>query len=451
MTVSERTAGALLAEAHELTASLPLTLAALQAGSISWQHARAMVDETSTLDPPAPRRWKPTSWTPTPLTPPAAAPQENSSRPGSGTRPGPGGNATTRTASKPATPKAPRTGGSSTPRTATAWPGSAPTCPPTRQPASGTRATAAARALQGPTEPRTLTQLRADTAATWLLRAGGESASGLSTAHPTAENSTIGGVGTGGVGTGGVPSPAAQVLITVPVFSLLGLTDEPAVLDGYGPIPATMACRLIADGADSFHRVLTDPRTGAPLEIGRTSYRVPKAMRQWLRLRDGKCPFPGCSNHSLDNEADHLLAWNDGGTTGITNLGQPCRKHHRLKHTTSWTPTGAGPNEPPGWTSPTGRHYQSEQQDWEPTPWPEALEDLQLDAALEPGLESDAPEDLLPDEAWPLESLEDPCRTGMCGSQPRSEGGPASAPGSVTVRVPGLHAPRTSTRCGVSV
>ena len=137
-----------------------------------------------------------------------------------------------------------------------------------------------------------------------------------------------------------------------------------------GPIPPSMARRLVADGADSFHRVLTDPRDGAPLEIGRTSYRIPTAMRQWLRLRDGKCPFPGCNNHSLDNEADHLLAWADGGTTGITNLGQPCRKHHRLKHTTAWTPTRATKNKPPGWTSPTGRHYQSEHQNWEPPHWP---------------------------------------------------------------------------------
>ena len=138
-----------------------------------------------------------------------------------------------------------------------------------------------------------------------------------------------------------MPVPRAQVLVTVPVMSLLGLTDEPAMLDGYGPIPPSMARRLIADGADSFHRVLIDPRDGAPLEIGRTSYRIPRSLRQWLRLRDGKCPFPGCNNPSLDNEADHLLAWAGGGTTGISNLGQPCRKHHRLKHTSAWTPTGA--------------------------------------------------------------------------------------------------------------
>ena len=134
-----------------------------------------------------------------------------------------------------------------------------------------------------------------------------------------------------------------------------------------------MARDLVANGADSFHRVLVDPRDGAPLEIGRTSYRVTKAMRNWLRLRDGKCPFPGCSNPSLDNEADHLLAWHHGGTTGISNLGQPCPKHHKLRHTSGWKPTPATKNEPPGWTSPTGRHYKSEHQDWEPPHWPEHL------------------------------------------------------------------------------
>ncbi|MET3206145.1 UNVERIFIED_ORG: hypothetical protein ABIB21_002960 [Arthrobacter sp. UYEF13] len=169
---------------------------------------------------------------------------------------------------------------------------------------------------------------------------------------------------------GGVPSPRAQVLITVPVFALLGLTDEPAMLDGYGPIPPPMARQLVAEGAESFHRVLIDPRDGAPLEIGRTSYRLTKAQRQWLRLRDGKCPFPGCSNHSLDNEADHILPWSHGGTTGISNLGQPCHKHHRLRHTTAWKPTAANKNEPPGWISPTGRHYTSEHPDWEPPHWP---------------------------------------------------------------------------------
>jgi hypothetical protein len=112
-------------------------------------------------------------------------------------------------------------------------------------------------------------------------------------------------------------------------------------------------------------------------------------MRQWLRLRDGRCPFPGCNNHSLDNEADHLLAWSDGGGTGITNLGQPCPKHHRLKHATRWNPVEATRDKPPGWISPSGRYYPSEQQDWEPPDWP--------DGPDSPG--PPLPMDPLPDDA----------------------------------------------------
>ena len=53
LTVGERSAGALLSEARALTTGLPLTLAALQAGRISWQHARVLCDETSGLEPAA--------------------------------------------------------------------------------------------------------------------------------------------------------------------------------------------------------------------------------------------------------------------------------------------------------------------------------------------------------------------------------------------------------------
>lgn len=58
--------------------------------------------------------------------------------------------------------------------------------------------------------------------------------------------------------------------------ALLGLTDEPAMLDGHGPIPASMARGLVANGAESFHRVLVDPRGGAPLEIGRPATGSPR-------------------------------------------------------------------------------------------------------------------------------------------------------------------------------
>ncbi|MGN7202124.1 HNH endonuclease signature motif containing protein, partial [Arthrobacter sp. SAFR-044] len=111
-------------------------------------------------------------------------------------------------------------------------------------------------------------------------------------------------------------------------------------------------------------------RDGAPLEIGRKNYRLTEAIKRWIRMRDTKCTFPGCNNKTSDNETDHLTAWEHGGTTNASNLAQLCPKHHRLKHHSRWTPDPANRNGPPGWTSPTGRHYKPEQPGPEPTHWP---------------------------------------------------------------------------------
>lgn len=380
LTVSERTAAALLSESLSLTTALPLTLTALQAGTISWQHARIIVDETTGLDPAGAAALE------------AHFLDPDAPDPARGCRAGDLVASRFRAKARawrerhhPVSIEKRHTASAADRRVdylpdrdGMAW--LSAYLPADTAAGIWDRTTAAARALQSPDEPRTLSQLRADVTATWLLTSG---------PGGTGTTGTAGGNADGGIGTGGgarVPSPRAQVLITVPVLSLLGTSDEPATLDGYGPIPPSMARRLITDGADSFHRVLTDPRDGAPLEIGRTSYRLTKAQRQWLRLRDGRCPFPGCNNHSLDNEADHLLAWADGGTTGITNLGQPCPKHHRLKHGSAWTPTGASKDHPPGWTSPSGRHYPSEHQDWEPPHWPHHLVDTDADPGQDPEL-----------------------------------------------------------------
>ncbi|WP_087874135.1 HNH endonuclease signature motif containing protein [Arthrobacter globiformis] len=375
--VSERSAGALLCEAQILATERPLTLAALQLGRISWQHARIMCDETEGLSPEAAAAFEAHFLDPD-------AP--NAARGCFAGELAPGRfRAKARSWRERHHPDSIETRHSrsvkdrrleySPDRDGMAW--ISAFLPADQAAGIWNRTTAIARGLQGPNETRTLSQLRADVFSTSLLRP-------TPTANGAATGSGAGGsfprgsfpgdsVPAGEMTAGDVPSPQAQaqVLVTVPVFSLLGQTEEPATLDGYGPIPASMARRLVADGATSFFRVLTDPRDGAPLEIGRTSYRLTKPMRQWLRLRDAKCTFPNCTNHSLDNDADHILAWADGGGTGVTNLGQPCPKHHRLKHATAWRPVDATRDNPPGWISPSGRHYPAEHQDWEPPTWPD--------------------------------------------------------------------------------
>ncbi|TQJ59507.1 HNH endonuclease [Arthrobacter sp. SLBN-83] len=341
LTIGERAASALLGEAHALTTSLPAALDALQAGEISWQHARIIVDETSGLknaaaaalvghflDPEAPNAARG-----------AAAGELAPARFRRKVRAWRERHHPESLELRHAKSVEDRRMEYSPDRDGMAWVSlymaADKAC------AIWNKSSALARGLQGPDEPRTLTQLKVDEAARLLLGETGQFA-------------------------GGGPSIKADVLVTVPVCSLLGATDEPAELDNYGPIPASMARRLVAEGAGSFYRVLVDPRDGAPLELGRTSYRLPKSLKRWLRIRDGKCTFPGCSNPSQDNEADHLKAWEHGGSTGISNLGQLCPKHHRLKHRTGWSPGPATSNEPPGWISPTGRRYNAEQPDREP-------------------------------------------------------------------------------------
>ncbi len=341
LTIGERAASALLGEAHALTTSLPAALDALQTGTIAWQHARIVVEETTGLTPAAASALEAHFFDP------------DAPNPARGAAPGELVPARFRrkvrawrerhhpesVEKRHAEKLADRRMEYAPDRDGMAWlslylPGDTAL-------AIWNKTTAVARGLQDPHESRNLTQLRADVAAGLLLGSANQNA-------------------------GEVPSPKADVLVTVPVFSLLGLTDEPAHVDGLGPVPPSMARRLVANGASSFYRVLVDPRDGAPLEIGRTSYRLPESLKRWLRMRDGTCTFPGCSNHTQDNDVDHLTAWQHGGSTGISNLGQACPKHHRLKHRSAWTPTQATKDQPPGWISPTGRYYPAEHPDREP-------------------------------------------------------------------------------------
>jgi len=146
-------------------------------------------------------------------------------------------------------------------------------------------------------------------------------------------------------------------LVTVPVMTLLGHSDEPAELHGYGPIDADTARRLAAH-APSFRRILTNPETGAYLSYGRDSYRVPADLAGYLRVRDGQCRFPGCSRRAERCDIDHTVDWARIGDTADGNLAHLCRKHHRLKHKTGWRMTQL-PGGVVRWTSPAGRVYRS--------------------------------------------------------------------------------------------
>ena len=150
----------------------------------------------------------------------------------------------------------------------------------------------------------------------------------------------------------------ATVHVTVPVLTLLGSSETPAELEGYGPIDPETA-RQLAASAPSFQRILTHPESGVVLSVGRGSYAVPKDLRRWLVLRDETCRFPGCSRSARRSEIDHTVDWQFGSETAHLNLAHLCLSHHHFKHQTAWSYTqdAHGRLE---WTSTTGHRYATE-------------------------------------------------------------------------------------------
>jgi hypothetical protein len=145
------------------------------------------------------------------------------------------------------------------------------------------------------------------------------------------------------------------VIVTVPVLSLLGQSEEPATLDGVVPIDLQTA-RILAGNAPSFIRVLTHPETGVTLSVGRKLYKTPKDLKTYLLIRDLICRFPGCFQPAARSDLDHTEEWQYGGQTDHTNLAHLCRGHHMIKGETDWTVTQA--KDGSGvltWTTPSGR------------------------------------------------------------------------------------------------
>ncbi|TFC59818.1 HNH endonuclease, partial [Cryobacterium sp. TMT2-15-1] len=186
--------------------------------------------------------------------------------------------------------------------------------------------------LQGPNETRTLTQLRAD----------------------VFEDLILDGVTAPGLGQG----VRGSVHVTVPAMTLLGHSEAPGHLEGYGPIDPDTA-REIAARAPGFIRILTHPDTGAVLSVGRTRYKVPKELRRYLRVRDETCRWPGCRRAATQCDIDHTLDWQYDGLTEHDNLAHLCPADHALKSETRWTYTHL-PDGTLKWTSPTGRTFISE-------------------------------------------------------------------------------------------
>jgi hypothetical protein len=146
------------------------------------------------------------------------------------------------------------------------------------------------------------------------------------------------------------------VNVTIDLPTLLGLSENPGQLAGYGAIPASVARTLASDG--KWKRFITDPQTGALLDYGRETYQPPQALIDFLIARDRTCRFPGCRRSAALSDLDHAQSWDEGGTTSLDNLGALCRRHHVLKTHGGWNIESRADGSCT-WTSPLGKIYQT--------------------------------------------------------------------------------------------
>lgn len=142
--------------------------------------------------------------------------------------------------------------------------------------------------------------------------------------------------------------------LTMDLPTLLGLQENPAILNGYGAIPASVARELAADA--KWRRFVTDPVSGNLLDYGRETYEPPQALVDFVLARDRVCRFPGCRQPGRLADIDHAHSWESGGKTSAENLGLLCRRHHQLKTHGGWL-LKSFPDGSCEWTSPLKRKY----------------------------------------------------------------------------------------------
>jgi hypothetical protein len=154
----------------------------------------------------------------------------------------------------------------------------------------------------------------------------------------------------------GFENAKVHVWLTLPATTALGVDDKPARLAGYGWLPAQRALTLAAQEDATWQRVLTDPLTGAAIDVGRHRYTPPAALKDHIRAIYPTCTGPGCRRPAHLCDLDHLTPFPAGPTTS-DNIHPSCRTHHRAKTHGDWRVEKAPKGRGLIWTTKLGVRY----------------------------------------------------------------------------------------------
>jgi hypothetical protein len=189
-----------------------------------------------------------------------------------------------------------------------------------------------------------------------------------------------------------MPPLAGSVNLTIPLSTLMGLSDAPGAAAGYGPLdPDTarvLACAAAGHRATRWHVTVTGP-TGRALgygsRVGRTAaddggawevsftaepiaagccdhrnredgYRPSPGLQRLIQARSHTCTAFGCGRPATSCDQDHSIPYDEDGITCECNLAPLCRFHHRMKQAQNWKIEQISPGVM-AWLTPAGRRY----------------------------------------------------------------------------------------------
>ena len=162
-----------------------------------------------------------------------------------------------------------------------------------------------------------------------------------------------------------VASPASiDLRLVMTDRALLTSDDTPALVPGYGPVPAEWARRVVSSADVALKRLFTSPATGDLIAMESRSRIAPAGLREFIAIRDGGlCRTPYCG--SPIRHVDHIVRAADGGATAADNLQGLCERCNHAKEAPGWR-ARPGPDATVISTTPTGHLHASHP----PSRWP---------------------------------------------------------------------------------
>jgi len=148
--------------------------------------------------------------------------------------------------------------------------------------------------------------------------------------------------------------------------TLFGDDDQPGWVQGYGPVPAEVARRMVADATldentkAAVRRLFRHPKSGQLVAMESRSRIFPKGLATFIGLRDQTCRTPYCD--ALIRHRDHAVPHHDGGPTTAHNGLGTCEACNYAKEAPGWsviiTETSDGEHIAE-YVTPTGAVYRS--------------------------------------------------------------------------------------------